>query len=197
MVTYEEINRNMPHWGFPVRYIKITKEMLTSIPSNIFKILDEYIDNFKREKTEGLYLFSEASSTGKTSLAVYVVRELIFRGKLWRIEGNYHCQFWDVQNLVNEMIRCYETNEGYNELIDRCHTSDILVLDDLGKEKISEHSIRQIRMILKNRYDNLMPIIVTSNYLPKKLKLAKEEDFADVARDIKRRLNEMTTLVEI
>ena len=195
--SYEEVNNYLLKWGFPLRNVRITKEQLGGVNKDIFKQLDKYVDNFKRQESDGLYIYSGENSTGKTTLAVYVVRELIMRGKLGSQTRGYICSFHDVSNFMLEIQRCYSENRGLHKLIDNIMDSELLVFDDLGKEKITEHTIKTIRTIIKHKYDAVMPVIVTSNFAPDQLNLVKDENFIDISRDIVRRLNEMTIFVEV
>ena len=41
---------------------------------------------------------------------------------------------------------------------------DLLVIDDLGKEKPTECVLEKLFLIVNNRYNNYLPIVITTNY---------------------------------
>lgn len=41
---------------------------------------------------------------------------------------------------------------------------DLLVIDDLGKEKPTEWVLEKLFLIVNNRYNNYLPIVITTNY---------------------------------
>ena len=41
---------------------------------------------------------------------------------------------------------------------------DLLIIDDLGKEKPTEWVLEKLFLIVNNRYNNYLPIIITTNY---------------------------------
>ena len=75
---------------------------------------------------------------------------------------------------------------------------DLLVIDDLGKEKPSEWGLEKLFTIINSRYENNLPVIITTNYnqnsLVERLSLNGE---IDTANSIISRLYEMCYLVKI
>lgn len=41
---------------------------------------------------------------------------------------------------------------------------DLLIIDDLGKEKPTEWVLEKLFLIVNNRYNNYLPIVITTNY---------------------------------
>ena len=41
---------------------------------------------------------------------------------------------------------------------------DLLIIDDLGKEKTTEWVLEKLFLIINNRYNNYLPIVITTNY---------------------------------
>ena len=44
------------------------------------------------------------------------------------------------------------------------YSVDLLVIDDLGKEKPTEWVLEKLFLIVNNRYNNYLPIVITTNY---------------------------------
>ena len=53
---------------------------------------------------------------------------------------------------------------GYYEIIKLYCECDLLIIDDLGKEKLSEWVLEKLFQIVNTRYENMLPIIITTNY---------------------------------
>jgi DNA replication protein DnaC len=116
-----------------------------------------YARNFPfKTKKQGL-LFVGNSGTGKTHLAVAVLRELIGRGH----EGI----FFLYQNLLERIQRSYNKASGAadREAFQIALDCEILVLDDLGAHRISEWVEDTITSIITHRCNHNKPIIVTTN----------------------------------
>lgn len=78
-----------------------------------------------------------------------------------------------------------------NSDIDKLSTVPVLMIDDLGKEKFNETTTTKLFEVINRRYQELLPLIVTSRYTGKKL----EERFEvsqdkNLAKDISRRIGE-------
>lgn len=100
------------------------------------------------------------SGSGKTHLAVAVLRELARAGKV----DSERARFIPVPELLAE-IRTSYTGRGPDEgeLIDNYAALPYLVLDDLGAEKSTEWSISTLYLIIDRRHRDLRPTIVTTN----------------------------------
>ena len=46
---------------------------------------------------------------------------------------------------------------------------DLLIIDDLGKEKVSEWTLEKLYYVINSRYEDCLPIVITTNYDPEKL----------------------------
>ena len=139
----------------------------------------------------GLYLYGEAG-TFKTSLAAAFLASQIRGGAMGR--------YVPMHDLLADIHLSYRSDDADSKhsLVERCVTTPCLVLDDLGKEKPSEHAAMVLFEILDGRYRNNGRghwMIVTSNYDLEALcdKLPSPE----IAAPIKRRLSEMTVALEM
>ena len=68
----------------------------------------------------------------------------------------------------------------------------MLIIDDLGKERPSEWTLEKLFTIINNRYENNLPVIITTNYNRDKLRerLANNKNY-EIADSIISRLYEM------
>jgi hypothetical protein len=92
--------------------------------------------------------------TGKTHLAVAKMRQTI-------IEGVRSAYLYRVPYLMHQIKRGFST-EGADSLEDAIKTQ-LLVLDDLGSERVTDFVADQLYILLGERYAYDRPTIVTSN----------------------------------
>jgi DNA replication protein DnaC len=89
---------------------------------------------------------------GKTYAAFAVVRPFV--------EAGARASYWSVGRVLQEL-----RPGGDGKVLDELLESDLLILDDLGVEKISEWTSEQLSIVVDDRYTNLWPTIVTTNDL--------------------------------
>ncbi len=124
-----------------------------------YKTAKKYSDNFEQYKKEGIGLiFSGTYGTGKTHLAAAIAIDLINRG--------IPVIFGTAINLLSKVRQSYSSydNENEEDILQLYKTVDLLVIDDLGKEKPSEWVLEKLYSILNERYENFKPVIITTNY---------------------------------
>lgn len=133
----------------------------------------------------GVYLWGPAGSY-KTSVAASLLAMKIADGSAGR--------YVFVPALFAELFAIYAAQDGRSasDVIDRYTSAPYLVMDDLGKEKPTQHAASVLMQILDARYtDPRGWLIVTSNYSLDELRVrldAAGEEFAD---PIVRRLSEL------
>ena len=57
-----------------------------------------------------------------------------------------------------------EVIEAGNELIELYSNVDMIIVDDLGTEKISNWALEKLYTIIENRNENRLPIIITTRF---------------------------------
>jgi DNA replication protein DnaC len=140
------------------RNCKFLNYQLNIYNSDAYKICREYAENFDKIKNKaknGLFIAGECG-VGKSHIAFATANELIENEKrvictsmidlLADLRGNF-------QNSVTEV----DTLAKYTNC-------ELLIIDDLGKEKPTEWALQMIYSIVDHRYNELKPIIVTTNY---------------------------------
>jgi DNA replication protein DnaC len=98
--------------------------------------------------------------TGKTHLAAAIVNALHDRGE--------DVLFAYVPDLMAD-FRSAISSGGVDRAMDRVTRAGVLVLDDLGAERATEYVQEILPRIINRRYEDLKPVIVTTNLTPREL----------------------------
>ena len=111
----------------------------------------------KSENIGGLFIHGP-SGVGKTFLTASLARELFVRGSdvKWRFES--------LPRLVMEIQDCFHKKTSSLDFLKEIVESEILVLDDLGVEKLTEFVYQAIYFVLNEREMNCRPTLITSNF---------------------------------
>jgi DNA replication protein DnaC len=96
--------------------------------------------------------------TGKTHLAVGILKELLTRG--------IPSLFYDYRELLKEIQNSYNTAVQTTELdvLRPVFETDVLVLDELGAVKPTEWVWDTVSLILNTRYNDNRTTIITTNF---------------------------------
>lgn len=123
-----------------------------------YGIAKEYADHFAYHKAKGDGLYIEGTNgTGKTHLAAAIALQLINEG-IPVICKTSSDLLMDIKRTFDDGSR----NEA--QILDIYKRVDLLIIDDLGKEQCSDWSMSTLYSILNDRYEDMKPVIVTTNY---------------------------------
>lgn len=97
--------------------------------------------------------------TGKTHLAVGIIKELI-------LNRGIACLFYDYRELLKEIQNSYNSTVQTTELdvLRPVFETDVLVLDELGAVKPTEWVWDTVSLILNTRYNDNRTTIITTNF---------------------------------
>ena len=158
----------------------------------VYQSLKNYSEKLVNEvERKGLILVGN-NGVGKTHLACSIANELIKNG-IPIIYGT-------LINLLAELKNTYDVYNNISEMkiIKLYEKVDLLIIDDLGKEKPSEWGLEKLFTIINSRYENNLPVIITTNYdqnsLINRLSINGE---IETVNSIISRLYEMCYLVKI
>ena len=123
-----------------------------------FKIAKEYADNFAYHQARGDGLYIEGTNgTGKTHLAAAIALQLINEGIPVICKTS--------SDLLLDIKKSFDRDGAReSDVLDIYKRVDLLIIDDLGKEQCSDWSMSTLYSILNDRYEDMKPTIVTTNY---------------------------------
>ncbi len=117
------------------------------------EIAKKYAEKFIEKNCDVGILFYGNSGTGKTFASACIGNYLMERGR----------------NVIALNIGLYltelkqEWNRKETELLHKISKCDLLIIDDLGCEKISEWVLEKIFLLIDTRYRASKPVIITTN----------------------------------
>ena len=125
------------------------------------------LDGFPRS-THSLVLASPNNGNGKTMLSCLILKDIINR---FEDTARDRCpyQFWPVASVKFRLRAAerYGSKETQEDVVREFSTMWLLVLDDVGKEKLggaeAEFAYEWYFSVLNARYNANLPVIITSN----------------------------------
>lgn len=129
------------------------------------RIATNFVKKFDlmQEKGKGLYLYSQTKGSGKTRLAASLLNAVlkVHDNEEKRIKAYYS----STADLLAEIRKTFDKDSDVkeSEVIDAVKSVDLLVLDDIGVEKVGDWVEETFTRILDYRLQNLKVTIFTSN----------------------------------
>ena len=140
------------------------------------KVVNDYTNKCITEiQTKGLIITGE-SGVGKTHLAASIANKLIENDKIVLMG-----RLTTLLDMIKETFR--DNTKSENELIDLYSNVDMIIIDDLGTEKISSWALEKLYTIIQNRCENGLPIIITTRFdkegLIERFSYSNDQDLVD------------------
>lgn len=140
--------------------------------------------DYCKHHSGGLYLAGPVG-VGKTHMAACIVNSLLDAGE--------SVLFGGVVSLLGMIQATYSGQGDEAAIMRQLSTVRYLVIDDIGKEKVSEWVEQTLYRVIDARYGEELPLIVTSNWTPDQL----EKRYPTVGAAIVSRLAEMCLYAEM
>lgn len=158
-------------------------------------VCKRYADTFseRRARGEGLFVSGQCG-TGKTHLAASIANALLEKG--------IPVMLLTMQRILDCIKDTYDDDSKVDtsEVIEQFRSCTLLIIDDLGKEQPTGWAQSELYRIINDRYEQMNPVIVTTNYnddeLIKRLSSGKNCDYI-TSEAIVSRLHEMTFSVQL
>ena len=164
----ERIKKIIGASGVGARFMNRTFDKFNTLPENstAYRTAIGYASNFAQlqadptaQEKNGL-LFTGPKGTGKTHLAAAIANKLMNDG--------VPVLFATMIDLLGKIKSSFDAakNNGISEesILRIYKTVDLLIIDDIGKERPTGWALEKIYQIINARYEDYKPIIFTSNY---------------------------------
>ncbi len=158
----------------------------------LIKYITNFYHNYPKEK-KGLYLHGSFGS-GKTYLITALFNELS--------KKNYNAVIIYYPEMLNKFKATFDTKDSFNEIFNEIKKADLLLIDDIGAETVTNWSRDEILgTILQYRMENNLSTFLTSNLnileLETHLSLIKNSTDKVKARRIIERIKQLTNDFEL
>lgn len=153
------------HAGFPQRFtarFEKTAENASAIAATS-AWLDAYDPALPRDGRSESNLPAPAiwglPGRGKSHLLVTICRALI------RDQG-VSVMFRSVARLLDELQDGFDTAGEYGRIWEQAVTVDVLALDDVGAQQLTEWRTDRLARLVDERWERMLPVLVATNYPP-------------------------------
>jgi DNA replication protein DnaC len=162
-----------------------------------------FVEEFNPREGKGLLLVG-GIGTGKTHLAVGILKELIATRGVGCLFCDYRELLKQIQNSYNDSVQATEL-----QVLRPVFDAEVLLLDELGAVKPSEWVWDTVSLILNTRYNDNRTTIITTNFpdepaagvtrsLSPARSAAREETLGDrIGERMRSRLHEMCRIVKM
>jgi DNA replication protein DnaC len=123
-----------------------------------YDVAKEWSDKTAAEtKGEGFFLLGEPG-TGKTHLVCSAAMQRI-------ANGQNGVRYLNVPIFLDRIRASFKfTESAPQDLFEyACTKASLILLDDFGKEKATDWATERLYVLVESRYQNMLPILVTSN----------------------------------
>lgn len=143
-----EIQAYKPKFPLPKRYADVKYD---DVPPVIRETVEQL-----RESRKGLFLHGSVG-TGKTHIAYAIAKEMYE-------ERRVQVKFWNSAELMNRIRESYGNRYEGDYVDEILAFKGLLVIDDVGSERLTDWVAEQFYLIVNKKYNDMLPVIFTSNF---------------------------------
>lgn len=188
--------------GIPKKYRTAMLEDLTPVKGQdkACEAARAFVERFMENRhTNGIYFIGGVGS-GKTYLSAAIANTVICRWHIpkWEAErvanGNpvrsFSVRFTSAVDLFEKLKGAYSKGNSGEDITGEYKNVPLLVLDDLGAEKTTDWTRERLFEIIDYRYNEELPIIITTNLKP-------DDMLSDLGERICDRIREMCVFAPV
>lgn len=111
------------------------------------------------KRREGLYFYG-STGVGKTHIVCALAKKLL--------ETGFDVLFYNTGDFLERIREEFNKSSSYDEdyqgiFRETMNFPGILIFDDIGSEKVSDWVIERLYLIINKKYEDMIPMIFTSN----------------------------------
>ncbi|MBR3324515.1 MAG: ATP-binding protein [Clostridia bacterium] len=140
------------------------------------KVANDFTNKSKTNMQSNGLIITGKSGVGKKHLAGAIANKLIEDDKIVLMG-----RLTTLLDMIKETFR--DDTKSENELIELYSNVDMIIIDDLGTERISSWALEKLYTIIQNRCEKGLPIIITTRFnkqgLIERFSYSNDKDLAD------------------
>jgi len=161
--------------GLPGRYTQATLSSLASGPEThqaVAHRVRDWVEAWDRhDPPPGLVLYGPVGR-GKTHTVVAAARALV-------LHRGARVRFLEFTHLIADLKAAFDRGEGAAQLVAGLGEVDVLVIDELGKGRLTEFEDQMLDDLVSRRYNAGLPVLATTNYDPREAGGVRVTNLAD------------------
>ena len=168
--VHQHVQRQMDKAGIPAAYRDCSFESLDAGKNlDAFCCGREYAEKGAYGGKRGLLLIG-SPGRGKTSLAIAILRRMVEQTR-----GRYGVRFWNVPRGLARIRDSFDHPEQESESILDLVYHRLVVLDDLGQQRMTEWVAEQFYSLIDALWAEDKQVVITTNLHPDVLKKGLDE----------------------
>ena len=131
--------------------------IITEINKKEIEIAKDFTEKCINKKQKDGLIITGKSGVGKTHLATAILNKLTEKDMLVLMG-----RLISLLDVIKGTYKDFSSKE--KDIIELYSKVDMLIIDDLGTEKISSWALEKLYTIIQNRNENRLPIIITTRF---------------------------------